>query len=130
MTHDEASTLDRPNRRGIDPDSGTSTASLDREIRDHLILAEAFQMQDVELRQTFELRREASTITAERVVAQLPSTARPEPNVPKVPKRKWLSFVPPLAAAASLAAVLLIWMKPSDPIPTGPPRSCSGNGPS
>ena len=85
MTHDEALELLTARIAGeLTPTQEQALQAWIGENPDHLILAEAFQMQDVELRQTFEPRREASTITAERVVAQLPSTARPEPNVPKV----------------------------------------------
>jgi ferric-dicitrate binding protein FerR (iron transport regulator)/tetratricopeptide (TPR) repeat protein len=116
MTHEEALELLTARLAGeLTPSQETILQAWIAENPDHRVLAEAFQIQDAEIRQSFQPRREAAAVTAERVVAQLPSTAAPEPNVPKLRRRRWLIAVPPLAAAAALTGVLLFFLKPTPP---------------
>src|SRR4051794_19356038 len=127
MTHDEALHLLSARVDGeLTPDQ---EQALDAWLRDHpdgKILAEAFHAQDADMRSAFEPRREAAALTAERVADRLPAPPMPVsstvPSAAPISHSRWRhvwSVVPPVAAAALLASVLLLFgMRQPDSPPT------------
>jgi ferric-dicitrate binding protein FerR (iron transport regulator)/tetratricopeptide (TPR) repeat protein len=91
-------------------------AQLDAHLRECAacrVTAEAFRLQDADLRQTFAARRQAAAVTGDRVVAQMEDTPSPALNRRPVASGRRLAFA--LAAAAALLALSFylqgIWHK-------------------
>jgi ferric-dicitrate binding protein FerR (iron transport regulator) len=83
---------------------------------DGRIIAEAFQMQDAEMRHAFEARREAAVRNAERVAAQLPTPVTPVATPgPRLRGRRFWAILPPIAAAAVLAVIGFYWLRHQPP---------------
>src|SRR5947207_2900288 len=104
MTHDEALSL--LNARIDGPLSSDQQQALDAwlaDSSDNQVLAEAFQATHVDLRTTFEPRREAAKETAAAVVRQL--TNAPTPAAPRAGWRWRKLLVTPWPAACAAALV-------------------------
>src|SRR5689334_22867257 len=81
--------------------------------------AEAFALQDGDLRETFAPRRAAAAVMADRVGTLLP-VAPPPPETPPRRQRFVSAILSPLAAAACLALVFWLTARPSSRPPAVP----------
>jgi ferric-dicitrate binding protein FerR (iron transport regulator) len=76
-----------------------------KENPDDRVLLEAFQLQDVQLRNGFEPQRQQASMVAAQVAQQLPLVAPEQQKKKRISRGTWLVF----ATAASLFGVLLWW---------------------